>query len=128
MNEPTRLILVYAASDLRMAEMAIQDNPILLAHQVYWHCQQAAEKAMKAALYSRELQPTKTHALLSLLKWLTELDPAWAPWKEDCLFLMEYGAGANYPDALHVPSYTSEMLERAQGIVAFTRTWIDGAT
>lgn len=125
MNEPARQFLRYAASDLRMAEMAIEDDPLAQAHQVYWHCQQAAEKALKAALYSRELQPTKTHALLALLKWLTELDPSWARWKDDCLFLMEYGAGANYPDALHVPSYTSEMLERAQGIVAFARAWID---
>lgn len=58
--------LEFATSDLRMARIAGGDSSIL-PEQACFHAQQAAEKAVKAVLRSREAEFPLTHHLELLL-------------------------------------------------------------
>ncbi|HBJ83601.1 MAG TPA: DNA-binding protein [Verrucomicrobiales bacterium] len=46
--------------------------------QVCFHCQQSAEKCLKAAVNETGIFIPKTHDLLQLLGLLTNVNPAWA--------------------------------------------------
>lgn len=54
-----------ARSDLRSAETLLAADPPLVGNALY-HCQQAAEKAMKALLYWQDVPFQKTHKLEEL--------------------------------------------------------------
>jgi HEPN domain-containing protein len=56
----------HAESDLRLARLAAGDSSIR-REQVCFHAQQAAEKAIKAVLLSREIEFPMTHDLEVLL-------------------------------------------------------------
>jgi HEPN domain-containing protein len=67
--------LAKAEHDLRAAEiLAVQDRP--LRDVVVYHCQQAAEKALKAFLTSCDRPFAKTHALAELVESASESDPS----------------------------------------------------
>ncbi|MBI5115240.1 HEPN domain-containing protein [Candidatus Poribacteria bacterium] len=59
--------MTYAESDLKMARLAAGDSSIR-REQVCFHAQQAAEKAIKAVLLSREIEFPLTHDIEELLK------------------------------------------------------------
>jgi HEPN domain-containing protein len=52
--------ITHAESDLRLARLGA-DDPSILREQVCFHAQQAAEKALKAVLLSREIEFLYTH-------------------------------------------------------------------
>lgn len=68
-----------AANDLRAAEILIEGPTPLLGIAVY-HCQQAAEKALKGFLVAYELRATKTHDVQSLIERAAEIEPEIATW------------------------------------------------
>jgi len=57
----------HAESDLKLAQLAVGD-PDIRAGQVCFHAQQAAEKAIKAVLLSREVEFPLTHDLEELVE------------------------------------------------------------
>jgi len=74
-------------------------NPRQRPHeQVLYHCQQAAEKALKAFLYNSNLQPWG-HNLVALRTECSKLDSAFNAKRiiDHCAFLQAYNV-ARYPD------------------------------
>ncbi len=59
--------LQFAAEDVRMAELAIQEG---IYNQVCFHSQQSAEKAVKALLLLQGQVAPRTHRLADLLRLL----------------------------------------------------------
>lgn len=59
--------MAHAESDLRMARLGAEDSAVL-REQVCFHAQQAAEKALKAILLSRNIEFPYTHDIKGLLK------------------------------------------------------------
>lgn len=68
MNENSQRWLAFAREDLQMAELALT---AAIYNQVCFHAQQCVEKAVKALLAAREIQPPRTHRLGDLLPMLT---------------------------------------------------------
>lgn len=64
---------------------------------VAFHCQQAAEKYLKAALVNRHVKPLRTHDLGALLLALTKANYATQGLKAACKRLTEYAVDARYP-------------------------------
>ena len=64
-RELLRSWLTKAASDLRSARVLGSADDAPLDTAIY-HCQQTAEKAVKAFLVSREISPEKTHDIRKL--------------------------------------------------------------
>ena len=61
-----------AAGDLRLAELALDATPPVIGGALY-HCQQAAEKALKAFLIWRQVRYPLTHDLGELLSLCSPL-------------------------------------------------------
>jgi HEPN domain-containing protein len=76
-----------ALEDGKMAELAYGEG---LYNQVCFHCQQGAEKLLKAFLLDKEGKFPKVHSLLELVTLASYLDPTLGPLKDDCLYLDQF--------------------------------------
>ena len=88
------------------------DNNLVAEHvpcdTVCFHCQQAAEKLLKAVLAAKGVPPPRTHDLLLLLEMIIPVAPD-AENIRDCLVILTpYSVAMRYPDddGLNVPTLT----------------------
>jgi len=91
-----------AAHDLRMAELALRDDPPLNDQAVY-HAQQSAEKAMKGMLTWQEQIFRKTHNLVELGEACAKLLPDIEPLFRRCASLSDYAWQYRYPGDMDEP-------------------------
>ena len=96
-----------AEGDLRAAAMLTADLP----GEALFHCQQAAEKFIKAFLTWRQVPFRKTHELRELGRACAELDPALGSALEPSYALSEYAWKFRYPGA----PYEADPAEAARG-------------
>lgn len=113
--EETREWLRLAASDLRMAELGLNDDPPVVGGALY-HCQQAAEKALKGFLVFRGIQYPLTHNLGELLRLCATIEQSLEAEVLPALKLTEFATLFRYPGELEQPT-----LEEAQGWLALAR-------
>lgn len=81
---------------------AAQDEP--LWDIIAFHAQQAAEKALKAALVRANRRPPRTHSLKSLLEELENAGVATAGLLNDCRLLEPYAVALRYPTKAPMPT------------------------
>lgn len=98
-----RAWLRKAANDLRAAEVDLAAIPPL-AEDAAFHCQQAAEKTLKALLAFHDLPFRKTHSLEELGQACLGLDPTLAPLVDRAAPLTEYAWAYRYPGCPEPPS------------------------
>jgi HEPN domain-containing protein len=92
--------LRYSQSDMTAARyMFYNVNPKELEISVF-HCQQCAEKALKAYLVAHELDPPKIHDLLILCKMCAEIDTEFLSLVNISSDLNPYAVAARYPKQL----------------------------
>ncbi len=84
-----------------------------------FHCQQAAEKALKAVLYSRGARVVLGHAGSDLAKQCQAHDPAFAEVSDDTAMLDQFYIPTRYPNGLPSPSVPSEAYTKAQAEMAY---------
>jgi len=92
----TRAWLVKAGNDLRAAVTDMAASPPLLEDALF-HCQQAAEKAMKALLTWHDRPFRKTHDLVEVGGQCVEIDPTLEPLLRRAAPLTEYAWKFRYP-------------------------------
>lgn len=100
--DAARRWLVVARADVRLAEKALAEPDPMPAGAAY-HVQQAAEKAVKAALVALGRTPPRTHDIEAL----AELLPADHPLRTGCLALghLSYlNLAYRYPAADELPA------------------------
>jgi HEPN domain-containing protein len=122
-----RLVAAWLAKveeDLAVARLLIRDEKRLLGAGVY-HCQQAAEKALKALLTHREVVFPKTHDLEVLLNLVAR------PQQDETDFLhvaarelTPLATVFRYPGDLHTPlaAEAEQALRHAEEIARFAQT------
>jgi HEPN domain-containing protein len=88
-----------AAHDIRMAELALRDDPAM-TDQVVYHAQQAAEKSMKGLLTWHERIFRKTHNLVELGEGCATLLPNLDPLLRRAAGLSDYAWQYRYPGDL----------------------------
>lgn len=103
---------MIAARSLSQLEPAVMDVAI-------YHCQQAAEKAVKAFLVFRDQEPGRTHDVDRLLEQSARLEPAFAASRTAGNRLTPYATLYRYPGDIMEPSYQQfqEALDDAAQIV-----------
>jgi HEPN domain-containing protein len=94
----TRAWLTKSANDLRAAKAPIDSSPPLLDEAVF-HCQQAAEKALKDFLAWHERPFRKTHNLEEIGEQCLVLDPTLHEIVDQAAPLTEYAWRFRYPGA-----------------------------
>lgn len=99
----TRAWLQKSVADLRRAESLLSaDAPDV--EDALFHCQQAAEKALKAFLTWHDQPFRKTHDLEALGQQCTAIDPTLGAPLENADVLTEYAWAFRYPDSPPAPS------------------------
>jgi HEPN domain-containing protein len=88
--------ITKAEEDLGAAEILILHKPSYLS-AVGFHCQQAAEKFLKALLTLNQIEFPKTHDLGALLDLISPVDTSLAESLNDILLLNPYGVEIRYP-------------------------------
>ena len=96
-----------ASQDLASAKYLVSMKPVPL-EIICYHCQQCAEKYMKAYLVFRNKEVIKTHDLISLYKELIELDITFEEIKNECIDLTDFSITTRYPYKLELDKIDME--------------------
>jgi len=64
---------------------------------ICFHCQQCAEKYLKARLCEAEIPFGKIHDLVALLEQVLEVQPEWEIFREDLAYLSDFAIAFRYP-------------------------------
>lgn len=121
--ELTRDWLRKAHEDLESAERLATGTPITAAAS--FHCQQAAEKALKGFLSWHNQPFRKTHALSDLVDQCSRIHGEFARFSPADEVLTQYASDYRYPDPDRPDPSVDEMhtaLRTAREIVAFVLT------
>ncbi len=102
--------LSKALQDLQAAEWLLA-RPEPLSDAAGFHCQQVAEKALKAYLTWRDEPFEKTHSLVALVGKCLSFDPAFSELRTAAVTLTPYAVAVRYPGDL--PELTREEAEEA---------------
>lgn len=123
--EKAKAWLRKAESDLLSADNNLNAAQIPF-DVVCYHCQQAAEKHLKALLVFLEVQPLRTHDLLALLQEVRKYLKSTVPDEMEncCIVLNPYAVEIRYPDDESNP--TLEDSKEARQAVERVRNWIRG--
>ena len=126
MDESTKELvrdwLTRASHDLQAAQVLASGEKSLLDIAIY-HCQQAAEKAIKAWLQSKDDPFPKTHDIEELVEQAAKLNPDFQPLAQPAAVLTPYVSAFRYPGGADEPMPSreefDEALQHAQAIYDF---------
>jgi HEPN domain-containing protein len=87
--DEVRAWLHKARSDLLSAGILVESSPLVLGPAAF-HCQQAAEKVLKAFLIWRSVPFERVHSLVYLMDLCEAQEPAFASLREETESLASY--------------------------------------
>ena len=93
--------LDFAHMDLSSAEFLLGMHPVPV-EIICYHCEQAAEKFLKAVLIYHGVEAPKTHDLVLLCKLCVQLNQAWEQMIDACVGLSPYGVQVRYPSDMEL--------------------------
>ena len=118
LSDETRAWLLRAAEDLAAASLLIA--PVTLRSALF-HCQQAAEKSLKAFLTWHQTPFPRTHDLALLSGFCLELDASLDTVMAPSLALTRFAVAMRYPGEIEEPS-----TEEVRQWLAVARAIFDG--
>ena len=101
--ELARQWMTKAANDLLNADNNLNAKTIPL-DTVCFHCQQAAEKLLKAFLIAKGRTYPITHDLLAILENILPINSEAERLRDDLALLTPYAVEVRYPDDFYMPS------------------------
>jgi HEPN domain-containing protein len=111
--------LKFAENDLEAARILSNHRPMQL-EIICYHCQQAAEKALKAYLLYNDCIPPKIHNLESLVDSCIVLSSEFDEIVEECEYLNPFGVQPRYPFGFElVDSDATISMQKSEKIVNF---------
>ena len=124
-----RAWLEKVAEDFRVAEV-LADLAEPLDDAICFHCQQAAEKLLKALLVSNDIRPPRTHDLEELVALLGPPPPLPADVDEALSYLTEFAVIPRYPVRadLRSPGRVDRARRDLDRLITWVRTTYDWQT
>ena len=118
--------LTHAESDLNLARI-VRERKDVLPEQACFHAQQAAEKALKAALLFKSIEFPLVHDLKTLVGLLQKSAVSFPPEILEVGSLTPYAVEARYPGSLEeiAPSDVDDALRVADGVVRWAATLLE---
>lgn len=112
--------LIKALHDLATARKAAAEPDPYLDTAIY-HCQQAAEKGVKAYLAFHDQPPVRTHDVELLLSLAEPFEAGFAAWTEAAERLTRYATQYRYPSDLMEPDQDEfdQAVADAEGLFQF---------
>lgn len=105
-------------ADLLSARILIEHGS-LVSGPAAFHCQQAAEKALKAFLVWRSVPFERVHSLVYLMDLCEQIEPGFAELREETETLSPYATAVRYPGDL--PDISPE--EACTALAAAEAVW-----
>ena len=97
MKRLTREWIDKAEDDFRVARSNMRSRKSRVPDAICFHCQQTAEKVLKARLCEDGIPFPKTHDLSTLLSLLVPAFPLWAALNSSAKNLNSYAVNIRYP-------------------------------
>ncbi|MFN0316211.1 MAG: HEPN domain-containing protein [Burkholderiales bacterium] len=112
--------MAKASHDLTAA-ITLLNSEVPLTDIAVYHCQQAAEKALKAYLIEMDTPFTKTHDLDELVSVCATLDNAFSDLSEPAAVLTPYAIAFRYPTGQPDPTLAEadHAIQCARGMIEF---------
>ena len=119
--------LIKSQHDLGSARRLMEGDKPYLDTAVY-HCQQAAEKALKAFLTYYDTEFEKSHDLTELVALSLTVEPAFERWRDVAEELTPYAVQFHYPADVLEPelSEVEDALRHAQALTEFIFSLLPG--
>lgn len=119
--EETNEWIQIASQDLDAAKYLQFMHPIPY-EIICFHCQQSAEKYLKAFLVSKDVIIKKTHNLVSLLLNCMSINDSFSELKMPCIRLSRYSVEIRYPYRIQLDdSMMKQALSDAESIGSFVK-------
>jgi HEPN domain-containing protein len=110
----------YSQNDLLVAKHCFEDMHPKQTVIASYHCQQCAEKSLKAFLISKNIEPPKTHDLKFLSKMCQDIDSLFVDIATQCARLDSYGSATRYPKELSPDeNIVKRLINEAQQVYDF---------
>ena len=122
--ETAKQWIAKADSDLLNADNNLKSEKIPF-DTVCFHCQQAAEKILKAYLIANQKPYPITHDLFLLLEQVIQFDSDAERLRDTLALLAPYAVEIRYPDDLYMPS--CEDATEAREAATRIRLWLKNA-
>jgi HEPN domain-containing protein len=122
--EVSKQWIAKAKNDLLNADNNLKAEEIPL-DTVCFHCQQAAEKFLKAYLVANGSSYPISHDLILILEKILPLNSSAEALRDDLALLMPYAVEIRYPDDWFMP--TEEDAKEAREAVARVMSWLQNA-
>ena len=116
MKPSTREWVEKAESDYPPALALSRRRKVVFPDQQCFHCQQSAEKYLKARLEEAGILPPKTHDLKRLLALVVPLEPLWSALSSACASLSDFAVEFRYPGVTATVKQAREALRDARSI------------
>ena len=112
--------LIKAHHDIRSVRQLLAADPPLRDTAAY-HCQQAAEKALKAFLVLHDVSFPKTHLLVALVEQCRDINPRFAELTDVAEILTPFATSFRYPGDVLEPAQDDVVagLVLAEQVVSF---------
>ena len=98
------------------------DNKIPMPLEIIcYHCQQSAEKSLKAYLCANDIEVPKTHDVRLLCHQCSDLDESFSEFDDNCGELVVYATRTRYPSRIEIDdTHAERALKQALRIYEFT--------
>lgn len=97
----TKEWLAYSKRDLDSANYMLGMKPAPF-EIICFHCQQSAEKALKAFMVEHKIEVIRTHDLGILIEKCSHVSPNFRTISRECSRLTDYAAQSRYPFVIEV--------------------------
>jgi HEPN domain-containing protein len=121
MNEVTSEWVSKAEQDFQSADALLHAVDVPLADTASFHCQQCAEKYLKAFLTESLIRFEKTHVLAALLSLCVSLDEDFLKIGRDLDSLEGYSVAIRYPGTSASVELAQSAFEAAERVRKFVR-------
>lgn len=112
--------LDFANKDISSAKYLLNMRPTPL-EIICYHCEQAAEKVLKAYLIHHDIEPPRTHDLRLLCKICADFDKTFDEMSKSCANLSAYGVQSRYPFEIEIiDSDMQKAIVDANNVMDFT--------
>jgi HEPN domain-containing protein len=92
----------FSDTDLATAKHLYENMRPMPLEIICYHCQQSAEKALKAYLIFLRLKPPKTHDIILLRNECEGIDKSFETIAENCINLNDYSTQPRYPMEIEI--------------------------
>lgn len=120
-SEISRQWIAKAKNDLLNADNNLKAE-LIPYDTVCFHCQQAAEKFLKAYLIANDQSYPISHDLILILEEILLINPKAEILRDDLALLMPYAVEIRYPDDWFMP--TEEDAKEARVAVSRVMLWV----